>query len=361
MNTLSKLNPDFQSPSNSIEIFCPEQYHGYHVRGQITHFMDTIYDSTLPDGVADGQYLWAVFILLRNDLRASGRIVPGNYGRFGTFLGRTIEEFRAIRQELHQNNLSPIRNHPQLIPIKNIDIKPSTYLSDAIKRNEKVILLKVELYLHKARKYKTRTPIQTFPKRIHPLLISVLLGTSSPDPVVQAKEKKTIAAMVEKIRSRHKTTDPRLIDDSDEENITNLFPRLYDIVHFNLGYDAIDKETFLGELFKIASLSDQWLNNKSSPIKNFLPQYQKKLNSVLQTVIDQPDPIHDLCRQFIVDLIADLHQDKLLSLCPKCGYAMRYHWNKKGCALAHDGRNCSYLRRKTDRNRRLGHRERPRR
>ena len=215
--------------------------------------------------------------------------------------------------------------------------------------------------LHKAVRYKTTTPIQTFPKRIHPLLTSNFLGTSSQDPVLPAKDKKAIATMVEKIRSYYKTTASNWVNDYDEEDIVSLFPWLHDIAHFNLGYTAIDKGTFLDLLFKIATLSHQWLNNKSSPIKNSLPQYQKKINALLQTVIDHPDPIHDLCHQFIVDLIADLHKDKLLSLCPKCGYAMRYQWNKKGCALAYDGKNCSHLRRKTNRNRRLGHKERPRR
>ncbi|MBF0569221.1 MAG: hypothetical protein HQL18_00385 [Candidatus Omnitrophica bacterium] len=361
MNILSKLDPDFQSPSNSIEIFCPEEYHGYHVRGQIKHFMDEIHDPTLPDGHANGQYLLAIFILLRNDLPGSGNAIPSNYGRLGTFLGRTIDEFRAIRKKLHEDSLSPRRNHPILIPIKDFNIKETTYLSSAIERNQKIILLKIELCFHKPLRPPRLPPIRTFPKRIYPLLASSFLDTHNQDPFVPAKDKKRLATVVEKIRSNYKTTNSGLISDYGEEDSTNLFPRLYDIVHFNLGYDAIDKEKFLDLLFKIATLSSEWLNNQSFPIKNSLPQYQKKLNALIQTVTNHPDPIYDLCHQFIIDLIADLHKDKLLSLCPKCGYAMRYQWNKKGCALAYDGRNCSHIRRKTNRNRRLGHKERPRR
>ncbi len=309
MTLLSNITPDFRSSGHPIEIFCPKDYHGYHVRGQITHFMDQVYAPDLPGGCAYGQYLLAILILLRNDLRAVARIIPSNYGRFGTFFGKTVPELRAIQREMGIHNLPRVRNKPLIIPIADINIAQTPYLSAAIKQHQKIILLKIDLCLHTVFQHSPRNPILTSPKSIHPLLAHGFFSNPSEDYVDPSQPKlNSINKIREHLKKIHAGTA-----DQDGENVPGFFSRLYDIIHNDLNYDLITKDEYLKTLTAIGSLSHEGLK-PDIITKKFCATF----NRLKKNATKNQRPLDDFFFKFLGDLENDLVQRQKVLRCPEC-------------------------------------------
>ena len=113
-----------------VEIFSNVKYKDYYLRGQVSSFIDPLYD--LNDYGLDsiGHYIFFFFVLVNNEYQR--RLKKLNWGSaFGIFMGNTIDTFFKKAKNYYKAD----------VPSLNILMreKPSLILTDPIKRLHKIV------------------------------------------------------------------------------------------------------------------------------------------------------------------------------------------------------------------------------
>lgn len=133
----------FQDP---VEIFCPQKYKGYYLRGQVVELHDNIDDASLPQGYGHAVYHFRIFALISDAYAKSIDLDDDDLDdfRLGTLIGRTKAEFLKIQHDTAKNN-------PVEISLKDFGIQETPYILNSIRNNKDAIVLKIDIGLDRVR------------------------------------------------------------------------------------------------------------------------------------------------------------------------------------------------------------------
>lgn len=285
-----------------VEIFCPQKYKGYYLRGQVVELSDNIYDKSLPEGYGHAVYHFRIFALI-NDAYAKSLDLDEErleYTRLGTLIGKTKSEFLKIQRE--KESPPTKKNNPIEISLKDFGIQETPYLLNSIRNNKDAIVLKLDISL---------------------------------DRVLDSKSGKIIPRGLERI---YQLPAYHLSKDSDhhEDDIEHLFfDALFDILYFNLDYNFTDKREYRRLLNEVAELGHEWIQTQAVST-----EYIAKLNKFYSAIKDRSLPFYDFCYKFFDDLLDELKEKQKITQCSFCGNIFSFHKSRKYCALQTEGKEC---------------------
>jgi hypothetical protein len=286
----------FQDP---VEIFCPQKYKGYHLRGQVAELHDNIEDASLPEGYGHAVYHFKIFALI-NDAYAKNIDLEEErleYTRLGTFIGRTKAEFLKLQRE-------KARNKPVEISLKDFGVQETPYLLNSIRNNKDAIVLKLDLSLDR-----------------------VLDPDSEKEKLLSRKLKR-----IYQLPAYHLAKESEYHED-DIERL--FFDDIFNILYFNLDYNFTDKREYQRLLNEIAELGYEWIKSRAVST-----QYIAKLNAFNAAVKDRTFPFYDFCFRFFDDLLDELKEKQKITQCSFCGNIFPFHKSRKYCAYKTEGKDC---------------------
>ena len=180
-NSLS--NVLFKNPQELIEIFCPQKYKNYYIRGQITEFSDNIYDNSAEEGYFYAYYHLKVFCLINDNYLE--KYSNNHSSSLGIFIGKNVNEFvreqkrrdlmfsegisKCLHKSLEEIANKEIHNPPLTINISDIDFENNDYLKTSFESKKDIILLSMNLSLAKVVSSKSKQVITGYPVKIHQL------------------------------------------------------------------------------------------------------------------------------------------------------------------------------------------------
>jgi len=311
----------FQDP---VEIFCPQKYKGYYLRGQVVELHDNINDASLPQGYGHAVYHFRIFALI-NDAHAKSIDLEEEsleYIRLGTLIGRTKTEFLKIQHDraldfakdaAHDLKSTPdkllkeelsTKNNPVEISLKDFGIQETSYLLNSIRNNKDAIVLKIDIRLDR-----------------------VLDPESEKDKLLSRQLKR-----IYQLPAYHLAKNSEYHED-DIERL--FFDALFDILYFKLDYNFTDKREYRRLLNEIAELGYEWIKSQSVST-----QYIAKLNKFNAAVKDRSFPFYDFCYGFFDDLLDELKEKQKITQCSFCGNIFSFHKSRKYCALQTEGKDC---------------------
>ena len=288
----------FQDP---VEIFCPQKYKGYYLRGQVVELSDNIMDKSMPEGYGHAIYHFKIFALI-NGAYAKGLNLDEErleYNRLGILIGRTKSEFLKIQRK--RESYSSKKNNPVEISLKAFGIQETPYLFNSIRNNKDAIVLKIDVSLDRVLDPKSDKIISRGIKRIYQLPAYHLAKNSE----------------------YHEADTERFFED------------LFDILYFNLDYNFTDKREYQRLLNEIAELGYEWIQTQAVST-----QYIAKLNKFYSAIKDRFLPFYDFCYRFFDDLLDELNDKQKITQCSFCGNIFPFHKSRKYCALQTEGKDC---------------------
>jgi len=286
----------FQDP---VEIFCPQKYKGYYLRGQVVELHDNIEDASLPQGYGHAVYHFRIFALISDTYAKSIDLdddILDDF-RLGTLIGRTKAEFLKIQGDKAKNN-------PVEISLKGFGIQETPYLLNSIRNNKDAIVLKIDISLDR-----------------------VLDPESEKDKILSRQLKR-----IYQLPAYHLAKN----SDYHEDDIERLFfDALFNILYFNLDYNFTDKREYQRLLNETAELGYKWIQNQTVS-----KQYIEKLNKFYSAIKDRTLPFYDFCFRFFDDLLNELKEKQKITQCSFCGNIFPFHKSRKYCALQTEGKDC---------------------
>ena len=282
-----------------VEIFCPQKYKGYYLRGQVVELHDNIEDASLPQGYGHAVYHFRIFALISDAYAKSIDLdddILDDF-RLGTLIGRTKAEFLKIQGDKAKNN-------PVEISLKGFGIQETPYLLNSIRNNKDAIVLKIDISLDR-----------------------VLDPKSEKDKILSRQLKR-----IYQLPAYHLAKNSNYHED-DIERL--FFDALFNILYFNLDYNFTDKREYQRLLNQIAELGYEWI--KSQTVST---QYIAKLNKFNAAIKDRTLPFYDFCYGFFDDLLDELKEKQKITQCSFCGNIFPFHKSRKYCALQTEGKDC---------------------
>jgi len=282
-----------------VEIFCPQKYKGYYLRGQVVELHDNIEDASLPQGCGHAVYHFRIFALISDAYAKSIDLdddILDDF-RLGTLIGRTKAEFLKIQGDKAKNN-------PVEISLKGFGIQETPYLLNSIRNNKDAIVLKIDVSLDR-----------------------VLDPESEKDKILSRQLKR-----IYQLPAYHLAKN----SDYHEDDIERLFfDALFNILYLNLDYNFTDKREYQRLLNETAELGYKWIQNKTVS-----KQYIEKLNKFYSAIKDRTLPFYDFCFRFFDDLLDELKEKQKITQCSFCGNIFPFHKSRKYCALQTEGKDC---------------------
>ncbi len=278
------------------EVFCPDQFRGYYVRGQILSFL---YSVTGPSEKSSEFYYDFYLLALVNPVFDNTDVaVSLEECRFGKILGRTKEDLQAMKSLLARGEKLPPTSTIQLA---NFGLTENDYLKERLSKKQNIIF--TDLVMAPA--------VEVEPKT---------------GRVFEAKH-----ACIYPFAASYFGLSVNLLKD----DVQAWFGHFYDTLCFELGYDGISKKEFF-RLFDAVSQISNW----AIYAKDIDSEYIKGLYVFVEGVAESQDPLVRFCFSFLDDMLDDLYHKKIISRCAHCGNAFIFDENKKYCSLLSEGKNC---------------------
>ena len=311
---MQKITPKviFKNKRDPIQIFCPQKFKGYSIRGQVTEFSDNIY-------AEDEDYYYAyyhcvILALVNNEYHRNLYKEERYFDDFAIFECSTANEFIQIRKDYHINLskhsstgehfkkfLDDFVNPPINIGIKDLPIQETPYLLNAIRSKKEVILLKLQLYLDRVESTKYHAPIADYPERIYIL------------PAYHLAE----------------------LSHFEEHETQEWFYDLHEILYYHFNFDFEDNRNKMSNLVQIGNIAWQWINKGYVSNKSL-----RILNNLYGRLKAKDNPYKEFCFSFLNELIDDLTKEEIFGQCSHCGDFFGFVESKKYCSLRSEGKDC---------------------
>ena len=305
----------FKKTVETIEIFSPQKFKDYYLRGQIIEFSGNIYDKLPPDEHARVYYHLKVIALINDNYIESISKKDAYDFSWGVFFGRTKREFKEIKLAAAKKTAESIKipldqllkttplNKNELLEIelREFGIQENSYILNSIRNKKNVIVLKIELTLDRVEYLKDNSIIPDYPKRIY-ILPAYQLAANS-----------------------------QYGDDDD----VYCFEELFDMLYFEFDYNFTDKNEYFRLLTEVGELGYEWIEKQITTQK-----YIAKLNIFNLATKDRSLPFYDFCYKFFDSLLDELKDRQKITQCSFCGNIFLFHQTRKYCSLKTEGKNC---------------------
>ncbi len=291
-----------------IEVFCPQEYPGYYVRGQGLDFPYECPGVRETDPVV---YYQLRLLVLVNDSFDNIKFNLGSLRdqyRFGKIIGRTEREFESVtsiwvpqvypagNKEFKQEKL-PVS---LTIDLKNIGLIENEYLKGRLQEKPDIIFVNLVMVPTVEVDPVTRHARNTCPEFSYPFVACYF-------------------------DSAHYMKD----------EVRAWFGHLYDTFCFELDYKGISKKEFFRLLDMVGTFSHWAIWGEK-----IISDYIRQLYEFFASVSDSQDPLVSFCFSFLDDLLDDLYRKKIIGRCASCGNAFIFDKKKKYCSLLSEGKNC---------------------
>lgn len=321
------LNKTILKKNRPLEIFCNQQYKGYHIRGQIGELYDS-FSNERTNEYGSAFYRFAITFLMNETYR---KVMKDRHKETGPMFCEVYslseKEFLAERKRFylestgqtekeHEPNGSALKRILELTPrdttlvidLDEANIQESEYLNESIKAKNNVILLSLDFVVNRTQIPPSSEKTVDYLNRIYAIpAFHCFESNEDEDKVIEA-------------------------------DFADFFDDIFEITHFTYEYDYMKKREYWTILNSIGELSYEWIQKNA-----ISKRYLKRLNRVNRSIGDRTYPLTSFCWKFFDDLVDDLATQKQIKKCQFCDDFFTYQprWpTKKFCSPTFEGKNC---------------------
>ncbi len=298
-----------------VQIFCNQQYKGYHIRGDTYEFTDRFQEEQSEKVYATVAYRFMMLALVNQTYqkRLGKRKRKAQMDVWGLYYNTQKEYLNAEKRRLLDRYSRPfvqelkddLRKNTFVIDLDEAGIRKSAYLDQSLRDRKDIILLEMGFTVNRVEQLSHHAGDRAYLNRIYTF------------PAFHMPEKNKYP----------------------EEDLWRWFEQMFELLYFDVDYEYMKKREYRKIMTSVGNLSYEWIKKGMIDKKNL-----GRLNQLQNSIGERTYPLTDFCGKFFDDLIDDLTTQRKIGKCLRCEDFFIWPRDvqvKKRCSLKTDGKNCA--------------------